>query len=238
MLFNKFDIAFFPKVFVDCGEDRVMIRFKDRKDAGIRLAAKLQKYKNNSDAIVIGLPRGGVVTAFEVARVLGLSLDIIVTRKIAYPSQPELALGALTQEGVPILDKNLMNMMGVTKQDLEIVIEVEKKESQRRIEHYRGNRSPLNLKEKIAIIVDDGIATGATMRAAIVSAVALKAKKIVIAIPVSPVESLEKIKKEVGVDEVVCLETPEPFWGVGGFYDSFIQTDDTEVVELINKIST
>lgn len=209
-----------------------MIRFKDRFDAGKKLASKLEKYKNNKDAIIIGLPRGGVVTAYEVAKLLNLDLDIIVVRKIGAPMQPELALGALTQEGEPILDESLMRMVGVTKKDLEQIIDQEKIELQRRLDMYRGNKPSLDLENKIAILVDDGLATGATMLAAILSARNLKAKKIVVAVPVSPIATLKKIQKDV--DEIVCLDTPEQFWGVGAFYDFFAQTEDDEVIRLLS----
>jgi len=159
-----------------------MVRFKNREDGGRKLVPRLEKYKNNPDAIVLGLPRGGVVTAYEVARQLNLPMDIIVTRKIASPMQPELALGALTQEGVAIFDENLLRMVGVAKKDLEPIVHAERIEGKRRLELYRGERSPLDLKNKIAIIVDDGIATGATMRAAIMSAKAMGAQKIVVAV--------------------------------------------------------
>ena len=210
-----------------------MVRFKNREDGGRKLVPRLEKYKNNPDAIVLGLPRGGVVTAYEVARQLNLPMDIIVTRKIASPMQPELALGALTQEGVAIFDENLLRMVGVAKKDLEPIVHAERIEGKRRLELYRGERSPLDLKNKIAIIVDDGIATGATMRAAIMSAKAMGAQKIVVAVPVSPADTLKKIKQEV--DEVICLDTPETFFGVGQFYDVFAQTEDEEVIELMAR---
>jgi len=210
-----------------------MVRFKNREDGGRKLVPRLEKYKNNPDAIVLGLPRGGVVTAYEVARQLNLPMDIIVTRKIASPMQPELALGALTQEGVAIFDENLLRMVGVAKKDLEPIVHAERIEGKRRLELYRGERSPLDLKNKIAIIVDDGIATGATMRAAIMSAKAMGAQKIVVAVPVSPADTLKKIKQEV--DEVICLDTPETFFGVGQFYDIFAQTEDEEVIELMAR---
>lgn len=210
-----------------------MIRFKDRADGGRKLVPQLEKYKNNKDAIVIGLPRGGVVTAYEVAKELNVDLDIIVVRKIGAPMQPELALGAITQEGDIILDEKLMSMVGATKEDLKPIIEEEKEEAKRRLTLYRGDKPPLDLENKIAILVDDGLATGATMRAAIISARNLKAQKIVVAIPVSPPETLKKINLEA--DEVICLGTPELFWGVGAFYDNFFQTEDEEVIELLRN---
>ena len=209
------------------------MRFIDRADAGRKLVPALEKYKDNKDAIVIGLPRGGVVNAYEVAKELHLPLDIIVVRKIGAPMQPELAVGALAQEGDVHLDDRIMNMVGVKQEDVVDIIADERQEAQRRLLLYRGDRSPLDLKNKIVIIVDDGLATGATMRAAILSARRMEAQKIVVAIPVSPKDTLKKIEAEA--DEVICLYTPEVFFGVGGFYDVFYQTEDEEVIDLLNK---
>jgi len=210
------------------------MRFRDRSDGGKKLAVLLTMYKDHPDAIIIGLPRGGVVTAFEVAKVLNLPLDIIVPRKIGAPTNPELAVGALTQEGDIVWNETLFKSLGLTVDDLANTIEEEKAESARRLQVYRGNRLPLNLKNKIVILVDDGIATGATMRAAVASARVQGAKKIVVAVPVSPPEALKQIKKEV--DEVVCLQTPEVFFGVGAFYEIFAQTEDQEVIDLLEKV--
>jgi len=210
-----------------------MIRFKDRTDAGRKLVPTLLHYKNNPDVVVIGLPRGGVVTAFEVAKGLHVPLDIIVSRKIASPAQPELALGALSQEGFTFFDEPVMHMMSVTKEELQPVVHAERQEAKRRLNLYRAGLAPVDLKNKIVILVDDGIATGATMIATILSARHLGAQKIVVAVPVSPPETLEKIKDEV--DEVVCLDTPIAFLGVGAFYDNFAQTEDSEVVKLMKE---
>ena len=212
-----------------------MIKFKDRADAGRKLVAHLQHYKNNPNAIVIGLPRGGVVPAYEVAKALNLPLDIIVARKIASPAQPELALGAISQEGFTFFDQKLLNMMSLKKEGLKDVVYAQRPEAKRRLTLYRGNRAPLELENKIAILVDDGLATGATMMASITSARYLKAQKIVVAIPVSPPETLEKIKAEV--DEIVCLATPSVFWGVGAFYESFAQVEDNQVISLMKSSS-
>jgi len=209
------------------------MRFADRADAGRKLIPVLEKYKDSKDAIVIGLPRGGVVNAYEVAKGLNLPLDIIVVRKIGAPMQPELAVGALTQEGDLLLNQDLMNRIGLMQQDIAGIIEDEKKEAQRRLELYRGDRQPLDLKNKTVIMVDDGLATGATMRAAIISARGMGAKKIVVAIPVSTIDTLRKIEQEA--DEVICLYVPDRFWGISGFYDVFFQTEDDEVIDLLRK---
>lgn len=209
------------------------MRFIDRADAGKKLVEKLEKYKNNKNAIVLGLPRGGVVTAYEVAKELNLKLDIIVTRKIGAPGQPELALGALTQAGEPVLDHNLIEMVGASQGDLQEIIAQERFELSRRLKFYRAGRPNLDLSGKTVILVDDGLATGATMLAAIVSARSLGASKIVVAIPVSPIDTLNKINNFA--DETVCLYAPEIFFGVGGFYESFLQTEDQEVIDLLEN---
>ena len=209
------------------------VRFIDRRDAGRKLVPLLEKYKDKKDVIIIGLPRGGVVNAYEVAKELNLPLDIIVVRKIGAPMQPEFAVGAISQEGDVLLDHNIMNMVGVKEKDLQIIIADEKQEAKRRLELYRGDRAPLDLANKTVILVDDGLATGATMRAAILSARRMGAQKIIVAIPVSPKDTLKKIEQEA--DEVVCLYTPDVFWGVGGFYDVFYQTEDNKVIDLLSK---
>ena len=210
-----------------------MTRFKNRAEAGKKLATMLTAYRGNKSAIVIGLPRGGVVTAFEVAHALGLRLDIIVTRKIGAPGQPELAVGALTQDGEPMFNHDLMMRLQLVEGDLTPIVADERQETQRRLTLYRADRDPLDLHEKIAIIVDDGIATGATIRAAIKSARTLQAKKIVVAVPVCPPDVLETIKSEV--DEVVCILMPPYFPGVGAFYEQFAQTEDASVIELLQR---
>lgn len=209
------------------------MRFKDRADAGRKLIPKLLKYKNNPDAIIIGLPRGGVITAFEIAQELRLPLDIVVPRKIGAPNNPELAVGALTEDGIPLFNDYLMERLGLVKDDVKEIIAEEKQEAQRRLALYRGNRTPLNLDNKIAILVDDGIATGATMGAAIASARARGAKKVIVAVPVSSSDVIKKIKKEV--DEFICLYVPEILWGIGAFYDNFAQTKDEEVIERMEQ---
>jgi putative phosphoribosyl transferase len=208
-----------------------MIRFKDRYDSGKQLAHMLMHYQHNRQAIIIGLPRGGVVTAAAVAHELSLPLDIIVPRKIGAPGQPELAVGALTQEGTIVWNDNLMELLHLTPDDLRATIDEEKREAERRIKIYRDNRPPLNLKNKIVIIIDDGIATGATMRAALASARARGAQKVIVAAPVAATDTLAILKQEA--DEVVCLASPEPFFGVGAFYDNFAQTTDAQVIQLL-----
>ena len=202
--------------------------FKDRTDGGRQLAKKLMKYAGQDDVIVIGLPRGGVVTAAEVAKELRAPLDIIVPRKIGHPGNPELAVGAISEEGTMI-----GSVGGVGQEELFKIIEAEKKEAQRRLKLYRGKRPPLDLKGKTAILVDDGIATGATMKAAIVSARAKGAKKIVVAIPVIASDTAGVFEEEA--DDLVYLQAPLYFGAVGRFYEAFDQTNDDEVIRLLDS---
>ncbi len=209
------------------------MRFRDRVDSGKQLAQKLLAYQDHPDAIVLGLPRGGVITAYEVAQALHLPLDIVVPRKIGAPLNPELAVGAVTQEGDVMWNEQLMKSLHLSPDELTDIIAREKKESARRLTAYRGGRKPLDLKDKVVILVDDGIATGATMRASIASVRARGAQKIVVATPVAPVDALKKIEKEA--DEIVCVLMPKIFLGISAFYDEFAQTSDEEVVALMQQ---
>jgi len=205
--------------------------FKDRIDAGKQLAQRLLAYKDKPNVVVLGLTRGGVVPAFYVAQALNVPMDIIITRKIGAPGNSELAVGALAEDGTVVFNDQLMRSLGLTARALENSIEVEKNEAARRIELYRAGRNPLDLTGKTVILVDDGVATGATMRASIVSARLRGAKYIVVAVPVAPAESLDEIRHEA--DELICLNMPEAFWGVGGSYQSFPQVNDQEVIDLL-----
>ena len=206
--------------------------FVNRQDGGKKLAQKLKKY-SGKNAIVLGLPRGGIVTGFEVAQSLELPLDLVVPRKIGAPDNPEFAIGAITEDGNHVIEQKLLNSYGVSEEYLQAKIEKEKKEAKRRLKLYRGERKALDIKNKIAIIVDDGIATGSTMIAAIKSVKAKKAKKIIVAIPVTSRSALKKIEKMV--DEVIYLDAPFLFGAVGAFYQEFGQTEDKEVINLMQK---
>lgn len=205
--------------------------FVDRKDGGKQLAQKLSAYKNQPDCLVIGLPRGGVVTAAEVAKELNLPLDIVVPRKIGAPFNEELAVGALAQDGQVVWNEDIMRSHHLAPEDLQDIIEKERKESHRRLSLYRSGKPPLNLKNKEVILVDDGIATGATMRAVIGFAKKEGAKKIIVAAPLATVDTLEKIEQEV--DEVVVVTLPKIFLGISAFYDTFGQTEDDEVIQIL-----
>jgi putative phosphoribosyl transferase len=207
--------------------------FKDRVDAGRQLAERLLKYRDDPFVVVIGLPRGGVVVAAEVARELRAPLDIVVPRKIGAPGNPELALGALTEEGDAVFHEWLVDSLGVSEEYLSMTLLKEKREAQRRLEIYRGKKPPLHLQNKTALLVDDGIATGATMRAAILSCRGKGAVKIVVSAPVIARDTLEMLEGEG--DEVICVDVPEYFVSVGQFYETFEQTPDEEVVALLRK---
>jgi len=209
------------------------IMFKDRKEAGQKLANKLERYRDKKDTIVLGLPRGGVITAYEVAKSLNLPLDLIVPRKIGAPDNPEFAIGAIAEDGEGIFDQSTIADYGISKEYVNTEVEKEKKEAQRRLKLYRGDRPMLNLKGKTAILIDDGVATGATMRAAIKSAETKGVKDIIVATPVIARDTLKKIETEV--DEVIYLDAPTFFGAVGAFYQSFAQTEDKEVIELMKE---
>ena len=204
--------------------------FKDRSDAGRQLAEKLALYRGK-EAVVLALPRGGVVTGFEIARVLSLPLDIVAVRKVGAPDNPEYAIGAVGANGTVIL--NDAEAATIDKTWLAGEIAAQKKEAQRRSRVYRAGKKSLDITGKTAIIVDDGIATGLTMRIAVRSAKAEKAGKIVVAVPVAPPEAVHALSEE-GADEVIVLEPPEEFLGaVGAHYIRFEQVEDDEVIRLM-----
>lgn len=210
--------------------------FFDRSDAGKQLARLVSKYKNQKDVIVIGLPRGGVVTAYEVAVFLNAPLDVVCPRKIGSPDNPEFALGAITETGEGFFNDALIKQLHVSSTYLEEEIAKEKKCAEMRLALYRKGRHPLNLQAKTVLIVDDGLATGATMKAAILSVKLQTPAKIVVAVPVAPPDTVSEIQEMV--DEFLCLETPRLFQAVGQFYRNFDQTENEEVIALLEKIST
>jgi len=207
--------------------------FKDRPEAGRKLAAKLTDYKGKKDTLILALPRGGVVTGFEIAKALNLPLDIVVPRKIGAPGNEEYAIGAITESGEGIFDQQAIASLNVSQEYLKKIVAQEQTEAQRRLKSYRQERPDLDLKNKTVIIVDDGLATGLTMRAAIKSIKQKKAAKIIVAIPVAAQDSLAVIKKEA--DDVIYLDAPLYFGAVGAFYENFGQTTDEEVIELMKK---
>ena len=206
--------------------------YKNRMDAGIQLALKLEKFKNQPDTIVIALPRGGVIVGFEVAQALQLPLDLIFPRKIGAPFNEELAIGAITETGEGFLNKNLIDSLHIDIEYVKQTIEKEKKEAQRRLSIYRGNKPFLSLEGKTVILVDDGIATGATMKAAILDIKKRKASQLIIAVPVASYETIHQMQPLV--DEIICLTIPINFYAVGQFYEDFRQITDQEVIEKLS----
>lgn len=207
--------------------------FKDRKHAGEELVKALQKYKSAKDAIVLGLPRGGVVVAETVAKELCLPFDIVTPRKITLPENREYAIGAVSEEGEAVL--NSEDASRADQKELQEEIDRAKKESARRLKMYRAGRSELKLEGKMAILVDDGVATGLTMRAAVRSARAKKARKIVVAVPHGAKDSMERLRVEA--DEVIVLQEPIWYGSVGQFYESFPQVEDEEVVKIMKQFT-
>jgi putative phosphoribosyl transferase len=212
---------------------RPELPYRNRIEAGRVLATELADYKSKPDVIVLGLTRGGVPVAAEVASALQAPLDVIVVRKLGVPFQPELAMGALAGDGTKVLDKDLVRALGITDRDVDAVVAKERAELERREHLYRGGRLPLNLKDRTAILVDDGLATGSTMLAAVAFARGRLAKRIVMAVPVASVEAVERLGEKV--DECVCLATPEPFFAVGEWYSNFLPVNDAEVVRLLEE---
>lgn len=209
--------------------------FADRIDAGRRLASRLQHLRDAS-VVVLGLPRGGVPVAAEVARALEAPLDVIVVRKLGVPFQPELAMGAIGEGGVRILNARTIRMAGVTVEDLATVEAKERDELERRARRFRLDRPRLDLDGRTAVIVDDGLATGSTARAACRVARAHGANRVVLAVPVAPPGWEARIGTEA--DECIALATPEPFWAIGQFYAHFAQTTDEEVIECLTHSAT
>lgn len=206
--------------------------FQDRYDAGRRLAAKLDKYRNEP-VIVLALPRGGIIPGYEVATALHAPLDVIISRKIGAPGDPEFAIGAIAENGELVINEEAVSPAGMLRDYISNEAKRQMVEIQRRKDLYRGGKPLPDLEDKVVILVDDGIATGSTLRAAVKAVKAEGAKKTVIAVPVAPPEAVDRFKKEV--DEVICLYTPEDFMGVGRWYFNFDQVSDEQVREILGK---
>ena len=204
--------------------------FADRVEAGKRLASAL-KVLVGKDAIVLAIPRGGVVVGYEVAETLALLLDVIIPRKIGAPGNPELAIGAMTEDGTVLLDAKLVEYLHVSENYIKKESASQKLEIQRRLKLYRGDVPYPSLENREVILIDDGIATGSTMKAALVSVRKRGAKTVVVAIPVGPPSTIAELEKEA--DHVACLHTPEAFYAIGQFYEDFAQTRDEEVTRLL-----
>lgn len=209
----------------------MMRRFRNRREAGRALADELSAYRNRNDVIVLALPRGGVPVAYEVATAIKAPLEVFVVRKLGIPWHEELAMGALASGGVRFLDESLIKAAGVSDADVARVTEYEQEELERRERLYRGDRTFPSLDGKTVILVDDGLATGSTMRAAVAALRLEKPSRIVVAVPVAAQETCQAF--ETIADNIVCAMTPEPFTAVGLWYDDFSQTTDREVHELL-----
>lgn len=208
-------------------------RFRNRTAAGQLLAGELSEYANRPDVLVLGLPRGGVPVAFEVATALNVQLDICLVRKLGVPGHKELAMGAIGFGGVQVLDDDVLAWLRISGHTIGEVAAQELKELQRRDRVYRGDRPQPQIRDRIVILVDDGLATGSTMRAAIEVVKIQQPQRIVVAVPVAPQETYQELRSEV--DEVVCLMTPGSFYAIGMWYEDFAQTTDAEVCELLAK---
>ena len=206
------------------GHERI---FADRQEAGRLLAAELSKYADRDDAIVLGLPRGGVPVAAEVARALRLPLDVLVVRKLGAPGQEELAIGAIGEGGVRVVNEQLVRNLGLEARDIDRIAAREERELQRRVSAYRGGHEALAVEDKIVLLVDDGVATGATMRAGLQALKAAGAARVIAASPVGAADSAAALEDDA--DEVVVSQTPEWFSAVGQWYEDFGQTTDDEV---------
>lgn len=215
------------------GKGAAMAEFTDRQEAGRRLAEALSVYQDRNDVVVLGLPRGGVPVAFEVARALRAPLDVFVVRKLGVPSNPELAMGAIASGGVRVLNEGVVRRMRISDDAIERVTEREREKLEKREEIYRGARPEIDLMGKTVLLVDDGLATGATMRAAVDALRERNPEKIVVAVPTAPPETCSEF--EDVVDDMVCVTTPRPFFGVGGAYRDFSQTTNEEVRDLLER---
>jgi predicted phosphoribosyltransferase len=207
--------------------------FRDRFEAGRLLGPAVnERLRGRSDIVVLALPRGGVPVGYEVARALGAPLDVFIVRKLGVPGHEELAMGAIASGGVRVLNDDVLRHIPVPKQTIEAVAAREQMELVRRERSYRGSKPPLDVSGKTVVVVDDGLATGSTMRAAVRALRAMNAATIIVAVPVAAQETCEEFRAEV--DDIVCLRTPEPFQAVGLWYEDFTQTTDEEVHELLS----
>src|SRR5213082_1819851 len=212
------------------------VPFRDRDDAGRQLGrAVAEKHGRSDDLIVLGLPRGGVPVAAHVAEALGAPLDVFVVRKLGVPGHEELAMGAIASGGVRVLNDSVLSQIPIPKAAIDVVAAREQKELERREHAYRGNRPPLDVKGKVVVLVDDGLATGSTMRAAVQALRQMQPRSIIVAVPVAAAETCESFAREA--DDIVCLRTPWDFRAVGMWYDNFDQTTDAEVHELLDRAS-
>jgi predicted phosphoribosyltransferase len=209
------------------------IPYRDRKEAGRYLAKELADYAGRTDVLVLALPRGGVPVAYEVARILGAPLDVFLVRKLGVPGHEELAMGAIASGGLVLLNQEMVRALGIGPNLINDVISTQRAELERRDRQYRGDRPPPDVRGKAVILIDDGLATGASMRAAVAALRQQHPARIVVAVPIAAPSTCAEFREEV--DEIVCACTPEPFRAVGLWYEDFTQTTDGEVRDLLRR---
>jgi putative phosphoribosyl transferase len=207
--------------------------YRDSAEAGQYLAKKLAGYAGRPDVLVLALPRGGVPVAYEVARALGAPLDVFLVRKLGVPGHEELAMGAIASGGLLVLNQDMVRVLGIGPDLLKDVISMQRAELQRRDRQYRGDRPPPDVRGKTVILIDDGLATGASMRAAVAALRQQDPARLVVAVPIAAPTTCAELRDEV--DEIVCARTPEPFRAVGLWYEDFTQTTDDEVRDLLRR---
>jgi putative phosphoribosyl transferase len=207
--------------------------FRDRAEAGQFLASKLTRYGRRPDVVVLGLARGGIPVAFEVAKALQAPLDVFIVRKLGVPGHEELAMGAVASGGIRVQNDEVIKALRISDETIAAVAAKEEREIERREQRYRGNRPPCAVEGKTIVLVDDGLATGSSMRAAVLALKRRNPARIVVAVPVAAISTCEEFKDEV--DEIVCATTPEPFFAVGQWYKEFSQTTDDEVQEFLRR---
>jgi len=215
---------------------RFTMRFRDREEAGELLGRELaRRLTKRDDLLVLALPRGGVPVAYGVARALDAPLDVFIVRKLGVPGHEELAMGAIASGGVRVLNREVLDYMPLSQAMIDAVAAREQQELERRESEYRGARPQIDVKDKTVVVVDDGLATGSTMRAAVAALRRMEPRRIVVAVPVAAESTCREFRAEEIADEVVCLRTPEPFQAVGLWYSDFTQTSDDEVHELLGR---
>jgi predicted phosphoribosyltransferase len=212
------------------------VLFHDRMDAGRRLAAKLTEYTGRADVLVLALPRGGVPVGYEIAQALGAPLDVFLVRKLGVPGREELAMGAMASGGVRVVNEDVVHALGIPDEVIDAVADKERRELARRERAYRDDRPPPDVRGRTVLIVDDGLATGSTMRAAVAALRKLHPGRIVVAVPVGSADTCADLESEA--DEVVCVLTPDPFHAVGLWYEDFSQTTDEQVHELLDRAAS
>lgn len=210
------------------------MQFKNRTEAGKQLAEKLKHYQNHPNALVLALPRGGVPVAWEVVRALHLPLDLFLVRKLGMPGHEELALGAIATGGVRVLNQALIQSLHFTERELDTIAQAEQQELERRQWAYRGSRPLPKIRGQIILLIDDGLATGASMRVAVLALRRQQPARIVVGVPIAAPEVCDEFRDEV--DEIVCVATPEPFMAVGLWYQDFAQVTDEEVRALMARV--